>query len=427
MKMNKKGFTLVELLAVIIIISIVSMLIFPAVGSVIFQSKNDLYDAQILDIKKAAEKWAIEHTDKLDATHANDVYLPLEALRYSGYLEPDPIKNPKDRTEMEGCIRIKYNSKEKKNIYDYEEKTCKTYASNQDSSNNYAYIIYEYDRSSQTFNVSSDSNRLYSIGELIYNYYNASNSTNKSIIKASGETESGLYDVDDEYVFRGSDVNNYVKLPDGTYFRILSIDKNDYSVKLVGVSTVASNKWSDGTLDFKETKTSGISATLLSKVTDDVAYSFNKIVDYDYQIGVVQNSNFSIDALKSQLSSKTTSSKNGNEITISTSNTSSQKVGSLSVLDYVNASATLDCQDDYLSNSCSSNNYLKDMFGNSYTTWLINNDESQIWYVNASGILSLAQPSNNKQIYPVVKLDASAYAINPDVSGSSTSNAFELK
>ena len=425
--MNKKGFTLVELLAVLIIISIVSLITFPAIGSVIVRSRDNLYDIQILDIKKAAQKWSIEHPELLDATHANDIYIPLASFRYSGYLEPDPIKNPKDRTEMEGCIRIKYNIKEKKNIYDYEEKTCKTYANNQDDSNDYAYIIYEYDKSSETFNVSNDSNRLYSIGELIYDYYNTSNPTNKSIIKMSGETDSGLYDVDDEYVFRGSNVNNYVKLPDGSYFRILSINKKDYSVKLIGVSTVASNKWSDGTLDFKETKTSGISATLLSRINDDVAYNYDKIIDYDYQIGTVLNSSFSIDALKSQLSNKTTSSKSENEITISTSNTSSGKVGSISILDYVNASATIACPDDYLSNSCSNNNYIKDMFGNSNTTWTINNDGNQIWYINTNGILSLAQPNNNKQIYPVVKLDSSAYAINPSVSGSSTSNAFELR
>ena len=45
---KKKGFTLVELLAVIIIISITSMIIFPNITRVINDSKIDLYDAKII-------------------------------------------------------------------------------------------------------------------------------------------------------------------------------------------------------------------------------------------------------------------------------------------------------------------------------------------------------------------------------------------
>ena len=102
----KKGFTLIELLAVIIILSITSMIIFPNVTKVINNSKNDLYNAQVLDIQLAAEKWSSSNADLLDSTHANTIYISLEALRFSGFLEPDPIKSPKDRSIMNGCIQM---------------------------------------------------------------------------------------------------------------------------------------------------------------------------------------------------------------------------------------------------------------------------------------------------------------------------------
>ena len=56
----KKGFTLIELLAVIIILSITSMIIFPNVTKVINNSKNDLYNAQVLDIQLAAENGQVQ-------------------------------------------------------------------------------------------------------------------------------------------------------------------------------------------------------------------------------------------------------------------------------------------------------------------------------------------------------------------------------
>ena len=110
----KKGFTLVELLAVIIIISITSMIIFPNITRVINDSKIDLYNSQITDIQLATEKWASEHLELLDDTHSNDIYISLQALRFSGYLEPDEIKNPKDKSTMNGCIRVRYNLDNKK-------------------------------------------------------------------------------------------------------------------------------------------------------------------------------------------------------------------------------------------------------------------------------------------------------------------------
>ena len=52
---------------------------------------------------------------------------------------------------------------------------------------------------------------------------------------SEGKT-GGLYDLENEYVFRGEVVNNYVKY-EGKEWRIISIDKNDYSMKLISTTS----------------------------------------------------------------------------------------------------------------------------------------------------------------------------------------------
>ena len=409
----KKGFTLVELLAVIIIISITSMIIFPNITRVINDSKVDLYNSQITDIQLATEKWASEHLELLDDTHSNDIYISLQALRFSGYLEPDEIKNPKDKSTMNGCIRVRYNLDNKKYNYIYEEKKCPTYASESNTEDEYGYIIYSYDKSSKQFQKEESSKEVVSTGKFI---------VDNNLIRVVGQTDSGLYDMGTEYVFKGNEVNNYVTLTGNddsgtrsTSWRILSINKSDYSVKLISANSIASNVWdSNGSNIFKN---STIDNLLLSKVDDNgIAYNNSKIINNDFEVGKVVNSEFSIDALKSELSSKTTED-----------NISSQKVGTISVLDYVNASANTACNSNYLSDSCNQNNYLKDMFGSTNTTWTLNTDGNQVWYISATGNLGLANSTDNKQIYAVVRLSSNTHITNTDNGTGASNNPFVIK
>ena len=64
--MNKriKGFTLVELLAVIVILSLLLLLAVTTVSSQFKNSKDDLYDTQLNNIKLAAEMWGSDNKTK---------------------------------------------------------------------------------------------------------------------------------------------------------------------------------------------------------------------------------------------------------------------------------------------------------------------------------------------------------------------------
>ena len=106
--MNNKGFTLVELIAVITILALLAVLVSTSVTKVVRDSKSDLYDTQIELIKSAAEAWGADNLNKLpeDGTCK---YLTLETLKEYGLIESD-IKNPKTNKPFSDELKIKISS-----------------------------------------------------------------------------------------------------------------------------------------------------------------------------------------------------------------------------------------------------------------------------------------------------------------------------
>ena len=78
--MNKKGFTLVELLAVIVILSLLALLTSTAVTKLVKDAKGDLNNTQIELIKSAAQTWGAEHLNWLPGDKECS-YLTLSNLK----------------------------------------------------------------------------------------------------------------------------------------------------------------------------------------------------------------------------------------------------------------------------------------------------------------------------------------------------------
>ena len=91
--MNKriKGFTLVELLAVIVILSLLLLLAVTTVSSQFKNSKDELYDTQLNNVKLAAEMWGSDNKVKLNSI-SDCVTLTLGYLKDEGYVDAN-IKN----------------------------------------------------------------------------------------------------------------------------------------------------------------------------------------------------------------------------------------------------------------------------------------------------------------------------------------------
>lgn len=398
--MVKKGFTLIELIAVIAILATVSMIVFPNISEVIHSSKQTLHDDQIKDIEASAQKWATDNLELLDSTHLNNVYISLSSIQSMGYLEKDSITDPLTREKMNGCIKISYNLQAQSYEYKYSEETCSSY-STKEKDKNLGFIIYEYDTKEKKINQSSDSNRYVSTGLELYHYY-----LDNNMIYIEGETKSGLYDFENQYIFRGNDVNNFVKFEiNGTMqlFRILSIDKTDYSLKLIQVSGAVPNSFDQSSK--VELQNASCNVEILNK--DKIENS--KIQSYDFSSDKIDGTEISRRALSS-ITGKSVANLN---------------VGLISIIDYVNASATLECSNNYLSSSCKENNYLYTMFSNR-SVWTSNHNGSQVWYIDSDGSLKLENSTSIKYLYPVYFIK-STYITNSDSATGSETSAFIIK
>lgn len=404
--MKNKAFTLVELLCVIIILAVISIIIFPNIGEIIGASKTSLKEVQINDIKKAAEKWAVDHPELLDKYHLNVSYLKLDDIQRMGYLEADDIIDPLTQNKMNGCVKIEYNQKIKQYQFEYSEDDClKTAQSIKDK--NLGSIQYIY--SNRQLNIdTANSNQLIPTGLEV---------VNRNTIYSDGEMESGLYDIGEEYIFRGSDINNYILLSNGTSnskWRIISIHKKDYSIKAIYESSSPGNFDNNSSIKFSE---SSSKEALTSKI-DVLKVDENAL----WPVPIIQNINMSVSELSSIFSSN---------LSISPSKTDENKpifskVGLITVKDYVNASNNSECNRNFLSSSCSEGNYLKNMF-NGANVWTMTNNGSQVWYVNDSGLLSLGSPTESYSLYPVISLNSNIYIESSETAIGSSIAPFVVK
>lgn len=115
--MNKKGFTLVELLAVIIILSVVLLVVIPVVDSVVSGSKQTAYNAQIERIKQAASDWSISNAKYLPNEEGESITIYLGDLKANGFIAVD-VKNPKTNKILSNNTTIVITNKD--GDYDFE-------------------------------------------------------------------------------------------------------------------------------------------------------------------------------------------------------------------------------------------------------------------------------------------------------------------
>ena len=90
-KQKNKGFTLIELMAVIVILGILSVVIIPKIGDSITNSKNNAYNIQVENIKKGVNDYLVENGNIIKEGESKT--LTLGIIKQGGYL-PIDIKNP---------------------------------------------------------------------------------------------------------------------------------------------------------------------------------------------------------------------------------------------------------------------------------------------------------------------------------------------
>lgn len=100
----KKGFTLVELLGVIVILGLIAMIAIPTINSAINSSREKAYDEQINTIVDTARTYMSKNSLKLpDQKNGSKCSISVSTLQKEGLLDSDAIENPmyqKNSTEQ---------------------------------------------------------------------------------------------------------------------------------------------------------------------------------------------------------------------------------------------------------------------------------------------------------------------------------------
>lgn len=116
-----KAFTLVELLAVIIILGLIMGITVPTIDKIISDSRQKTYKEQVSQIESIARNWGVENTNLLP--DSGEYQLTLAKLKEEGLLEDKDLKNPIDNSVMNGCVVIKFDESTNQYVYTYKD-TC---------------------------------------------------------------------------------------------------------------------------------------------------------------------------------------------------------------------------------------------------------------------------------------------------------------
>ena len=118
-KKRTNSFTLVELLAVIIILGVIALIVFPVVDNSIKTSKEKSLEITIDNIEQAAYNYSVEN-DLGQPNVEDKMAIMVSKMQQEGFLETGII-NPVTDEEMQGCVWYYWDDSVKQYDFEYDQ------------------------------------------------------------------------------------------------------------------------------------------------------------------------------------------------------------------------------------------------------------------------------------------------------------------
>lgn len=216
----------------------------------------------------------------------------------------------------------------------------------------------------------------------------------------------GLYQEHGEYIFKGENINNYVKLGNATW-RIVKIN-NDNTITLILSDRVKNTtlQWDDR-YNTEKAYNIGINSYEKSRIKDYLSLVYKGKDDQEAVIlsGADRAFLTTFDLCIGNRTHKDTTKNNTVECS---RKLTGQTIGLLTVSEYINASLDTKCVNT-LSESCQNYNYLSDF---EYDWWLVTADAANtydVYNVNEHAGIEPKHSSSGASLRPVVHLKNSTY------------------
>lgn len=123
---NKKGFTLVELLAVIVLLGAVMVLTIHAISSSAADTKDKIYETKKSNIESAAVMYGQDNYNKFN-TETSITVKELAVGKYLNYDENSKVTDPRGKFEsLNDCeVKIYKDTSKRKISATFDESKCK--------------------------------------------------------------------------------------------------------------------------------------------------------------------------------------------------------------------------------------------------------------------------------------------------------------
>lgn len=216
----------------------------------------------------------------------------------------------------------------------------------------------------------------------------------KNELIQNGEVD-GLYNIENNYVFKGENPKNYIKI-DEKYYRIMNIDNDGY-IKIISVNNFNNNYVWDDRYNSEVRRSYGINDYKKSRIRASLNSYYNSDKNYsNYFKGLIVSKDICIGKRTKKDSSITNVAECSNR-------DQNQYISLIQVSDYAKASLSEDCKSIY-DLSCSNYNYLINVSRYMITQTASSDNTYQV-YLISNGRAELTNSTHRGNIYPVFYLD----------------------